>query len=207
MSNIITNINQDFQHSGERNSIDGIVIHSMAKYFNRDLLLQKPYNISPELVETLDEVVFAPDFLEFVGKHAKQSWLKGSADFFVERHGIGYRWGYDKKTWHAGKSEWGQWKYLNNNFAGPEILVGNAPFDHYGHFIDEINNNKDLFTEDMYQTLAAECNDLIQKHNILKENVVTHKQVAGDHIRGKGKGKPDPGNVFDFEYFKSLLLE
>jgi N-acetyl-anhydromuramyl-L-alanine amidase AmpD len=202
---VTTTISNDFQHSGPREKIDGIVIHSMAKYFNRDLLLQSPYNIPPELVETLDEVVFAPDFLEFVGKHAKQGWLKGSADFFVERHGIGYRWGYDKQTWHAGRSQWGNWINLNKNFAGIECLVGREPFEHYGHFISEINNNKDLFTDQMYETLANECNELIEKHGILHDNVVTHKMVAGDHVRGKGKGKQDLGEAFDWEYFKSLL--
>ena len=206
MNNPITTITQDFRHSGTREQIDGIIIHSMAKYLNRDILLQKPYSISPELVENLDEIMFGPDFLEFVGKHATVGYLKGSADFFVERHGIGYRWGYDKKTWHAGKSQWHNWINLNKNFAGLECLVGKDPFAHYGDFIHQINNNKELFTELMYQTLAEECNKLIEKHGILKENVVTHKMVAGDHIRGKGKGKQDPGDAFDWEYFTSLLI-
>ncbi|MEQ8548754.1 MAG: N-acetylmuramoyl-L-alanine amidase [Cyclobacteriaceae bacterium] len=198
-------LTNEFKHHGPRLQVDGIVIHSMAKYFHRFILREKPYNISSDLVSELPEIIFAPDFLEFVGKNAKQSWLKGSADSFIERHGIGYRYGYDKQTWHSGVSQWKNWKNLNKNFLGLELLLGDKPFNDYGHFINEINNNESLYTEPMYQTLAYECIRLMNVYNLDISNIVTHEMVAGDHIRGKGKGKQDPGRAFNWNYFISLL--
>jgi len=202
---IVQQLSNDFQDSGTRKKIDGIILHSIAKYFHRSILLDKPYCIAPDLVEMLDEVVFAPDFLEFVGKHARQSWLKGSADFFVDSAGKSYRYKYDRITWHAGVSRYRTWSSLNKNFAGLECMVGDEPFKHYGHFLSEINSNQWLFTEAMYLALAEECKELMKEHSFPSQNVVTHQQVAGDHIRGNGKGKQDPGAAFNFGYFKSLL--
>lgn len=201
----ITQIHNDFKHHGPREQIDGVVIHAMAKYFHRSLLLQQPYNISPSLVNELPEVVFAPDFLEFVGRHAPAGWLKGSADMFVERHGIGYRWGYDLQTWHAGKSEWKHWHNLNRNFAGIECLVGAVPFDDYGQFVRAMNQDTQLYTPEMYATLAHELRSLVNDHNLDLDNIVTHEMVAGDDVRGKGMGKPDCGRMFDLEGLKRMI--
>ena len=46
----------------------------------------------------------------------------------------------------------------------------------------------------------------MNKFNIGIDNVVRHSDCSGDHVRGKGKGKPDPGNAFDWEAFKSALV-
>lgn len=192
-------------HHGPRPQVDGILIHAMAKYFHRHILRDDPYNIPGHLIAELPEIIFAPDFLEFVGKHAKQSWLKGSADFFVERHGIGYRWGYGFQTWHAGNSQWKEWINLNKNFAGLECMVGDKPFNDYGEFLYAIDNDPSIYTPEMYATLAKECRDLMKEHQIPMINIVTHEMVAGDHIRGKGKGKQDPGKAFNWNYFISLL--
>ncbi|MEO9474122.1 MAG: N-acetylmuramoyl-L-alanine amidase [Cyclobacteriaceae bacterium] len=203
----ITTINNDFQHSGKRKHVDGIVIHSMAKYFHRDILRGHPYYLPDSIVDEFPDFIFAPDFLSIVGKWAKQPWLKGSADFFVERHGIGYEWGYDKITWHAGQSEWGEWNSLNKNFLGFECLVGEKPFKDYGEFLHSINTNKKLFTEEMYKTLAFKTIEQMVQHQIHIDNVITHKMCAGDHVRGKDAGKQDPGDVFDWPYFKRLLIK
>ena len=36
--------------------------------------------------------------------------------------------------------------------------------------------------------------------------VCRHSDCSGDHVRGKGKGKPDPGNGFDWDAFKQALV-
>lgn len=198
-------LENDFKHSGSRNHIDGVVLHSMAMWFNRDLLLQSPYNISKDLVYKLDKEVFAPDFLEFVGKYADKNYLKGSADAFIDDCGDIYEWRYDKKTWHAGKSEWDIWSNLNSNFMGIECMLGNRPFAHYGEFVNQINTNKELFSDQMYESLAYKVNELKKKYKFSKENIVTHKMVAGDHVRGIGKGKQDIGDAFDLGRFKKMI--
>ena len=36
--------------------------------------------------------------------------------------------------------------------------------------------------------------------------VCRHSDCSGDPVRGKGKGKPDPGNGFDWDAFKQALV-
>ena len=42
-------------------------------------------------------------------------------------------------------------------------------------------------------------------YDIPVENVVRHSDVSGDDIRGKGRGKKDPGSGFDWDAFKKAL--
>ena len=45
----------------------------------------------------------------------------------------------------------------------------------------------------------------MDKYNIPVENIVRHSDCSGDHVRGKGKGKVDPGSAFDWEAFQNAL--
>ena len=42
----------------------------------------------------------------------------------------------------------------------------------------------------------------MKKFNIPASRVVRHSDVSGDHVRGKGKGKTDPGSAFDWKAFQ-----
>ena len=45
----------------------------------------------------------------------------------------------------------------------------------------------------------------MDKYNIPVSKVVRHSDVSGDHVRGKGKGKTDPGSAFDWDAFLTAL--
>ena len=48
--------------------------------------------------------------------------------------------------------------------------------------------------------------DKMKKFNIPASRVVRHSDVSGDHVRGKGKGKVDPGNAFNWKAFQRALV-
>ena len=45
----------------------------------------------------------------------------------------------------------------------------------------------------------------MKQYNIPATAVVRHSDVSGDDVRGKGKGKTDPGSAFDWKKFKQKL--
>ena len=47
----------------------------------------------------------------------------------------------------------------------------------------------------------------MDKYGIPKSNVVRHSDVSGDKVRGKGKGKIDPGTAFDWGEFLENLVD
>ena len=46
----------------------------------------------------------------------------------------------------------------------------------------------------------------MKKYNIPASRVVRHSDVSGDHVRGKGKGKTDPGKAFNWKAFQKALV-
>jgi N-acetyl-anhydromuramyl-L-alanine amidase AmpD len=46
----------------------------------------------------------------------------------------------------------------------------------------------------------------MKEYNIPANAVVRHSDVSGDDVRGKGKGKTDPGSAFDWDRFKQQLV-
>ena len=50
------------------------------------------------------------------------------------------------------------------------------------------------------------CKYWMDKYNIPVENIIRHSDCSGDHVRGEGKGKTDPGSAFDWKRFKQLLV-
>ena len=47
---------------------------------------------------------------------------------------------------------------------------------------------------------------VVQKqYNISIDNIVRHSDCSGDHVRGVGKGKTDPGLALNWSDFKDAL--
>jgi len=104
---------------------------------------------------------------------------------------------------HAGKSIHGGLVGLNSHFLGFEILV---PGEHdWGTFSKAIET-KGTYTDGQFDTAVDVCKWWIKEYDIPLDNVVRHSDVSGDDVRGKGKGKTDPGSAFDWDAFKSALV-
>ena len=156
----------------------GIIVHSMAEYLKMD-----------------DGPMKAHDFLKSV-KLSVHGFIHPNGEYekMIETPG---------KAAHAGKSKWGDLEYLNSHFLGFELLV---PGEHdFGSFSKAIET-KGTYTEEQYQTALEVCKFWMDKYNIPAENVVRHSDCSGDHVRGKGKGKTDPGSAFNWTRFKNDLL-
>ena len=156
----------------------GIIVHSMAEYLKLD-----------------DGPKYAKDFLESVGL---------SVHGFIQPDGR-----YDKmldtpsKAFHAGKSVYGDLSGLNSHFLGFELLV---PGEHdFGTFSKAIET-PGTYTDAQFKTAVDVCKYWIDKYKIPVDAIVRHSDVSGDDVRGKGKGKTDPGSAFDWEAFKAALV-
>jgi len=157
----------------------GIIIHSMAEYLDLDG--------GPK---------YAKDFLKS---------LNLSVHGFIKPDGI-----YDSmvsspnKASHAGKSEWGEWRYLNGHFLGVELLVEGI---HTYSSFKKVINKGGTYSQEQFDSLIRVCKWWKVKYNIKSKNIVRHSDVSGDDIRGKGRGKIDPGSAFDWVKFKREIQE
>ena len=84
-------------------------------------------------------------------------------------------------AWHAGKSLWGKYKFLNKNSIGIEISNPGHQFN-YKKF-----SNKQIIA------LLRLSKFLIKKYNISQENILGHSDIAPDR-------KKDPGEKFPWKY-------
>ena len=84
-------------------------------------------------------------------------------------------------AWHAGKSSWSSYKYLNKNSIGIEIT-------NPGH---EFNYKK--FTKKQITSLLILSKFLIKKYKINLKNILGHSDVAPER-------KKDPGEKFPWQY-------
>ena len=156
----------------------GVIVHSMSEYLKLD-----------------DGPMYAHDFLKSIGL---------SVHGFVKPDGT-----YEKmvsspgKAFHAGKSEWNGLSGLNSHYLGFELLV---PGTHdFGTFSKAIET-EGTYTEEQMKTSVEVVKYWIDEYNIPIDNIVRHSDCSGDDVRGKGKGKTDPGSAFDWERFKQLLV-
>ena len=85
-------------------------------------------------------------------------------------------------AWHAGKSLWRNYKFLNNNSIGIEI---NNP----GH-----QHKYKKFSNKQISSLLRLSKFLIKKYKINSKNILGHSDIAPDR-------KKDPGEKFPWEYF------
>ena len=106
---------------------------------------------------------------------------KVSCHFLINQKGKVYRLVQDKRVaWHAGKSCWGNYKNLNKNSIGIELV-------NKGHRFGYSN-----FKKKQLLSLIKICKTLIKKYKISKKNIVGHSDVSP--LR-----KIDPGEKFPWD--------
>ena len=155
----------------------GIIVHSMSEY-----LMWK------------GKKLYAKDFLKELGL---------SVHGFIKPDGT-----YDKmisspaKAFHAGKSLHEGVSGLNSHYLGIELLVPGV--NDYGSFSKKINQ-KGTYSKAQFDTTVEVFKYWMKQYNIPASRVVRHSDVSGDHVRGKGKGKTDPGSAFDWDAFQKAL--
>jgi N-acetyl-anhydromuramyl-L-alanine amidase AmpD len=181
--------------SKRKDSILYLFPHTSAGYF---LIMIKPKGI---IVHSMAE------FLRHEGKkvtaHEFLKILKLSVHGFIHPNGE-----YERmiktpgRAAHAGKSIHENLSGLNSHFLGFELLV---PGEHdYGSFLKAIDT-PGTYTEEQFEQAVQVCKYWMKQYDIPVKNVVRHSDVSGDHVRGKGKGKKDPGSSFEWEKFVEAL--
>jgi hypothetical protein len=155
----------------------GIIVHSMT-----------------ELIEWEGETITARKLLENLGLsvHALVH-PDGTVEEIIPT---------SQKAAHAGKSEHRGLSNLNGFFLGYEVLVpGKNDFGGFSKKIQEPG----CYTDAQIEACVNLTRSWIEQYNILLKDVVRHSDVSGDHVRGEGKGKTDPGNGFPWDEFLSKL--
>ena len=156
----------------------GIILHSMSEYLMWE-----------------GKKLYAKDFLKKLGL---------SVHGFIKPDGT-----YDKmivspgKAFHAGKSLHEGLSGLNSYYLGVELLV--PGLNDYGTFSKKINQ-KGTYSQAQFNTTVQVFKYWMKQFNIPASRVVRHSDVSGDHVRGKGKGKTDPGSAFDWRAFQRALV-
>jgi len=104
-----------------------------------------------------------------------------SCHYLISRNGIIYRLVKENKiAWHAGKSQWGNFKNLNKNSIGIELV-------NKGHQFGYTN-----FTKKQLASLIKVTKKIIKKYKIKNRNIVGHSDIAP--LR-----KIDPGEKFPWK--------
>ena len=107
---------------------------------------------------------------------------KVSSHFLINQDGKVYRMIQDNQiAWHAGKSCWGNYKSLNKNSIGIELV-------NKGHRFGYTN-----FTKKQILSLVKICKTLIKRYKIKKKYIVGHSDIAP--LR-----KIDPGEKFPWKH-------
>ena len=118
----------------------------------------------------------------------KNNKSKVSCHFFINRKGLITQMVYENKVaWHAGKSKWKNFKNLNNNSIGIELV-------NKGHEFGYQNFSKIQIT-----SLINLCKNLKKKYSIKKENILGHSDIAP--LR-----KLDPGEKFPWKRLSKYEL-
>ena len=86
-------------------------------------------------------------------------------------------------AWHAGKSRWKNYKFLNKNSIGIEI--SNPGHDH----------NYKKFSKKQIQSIIKLSKILIKKYNINSKNILGHSDISPER-------KKDPGEKFPWKELK-----
>ena len=155
----------------------GIILHSMAEYLVYE-----------------GQKLYAKDFLKKL-KLSVHGFIKpdGTYDKMIETPG---------KAFHAGKSLHEGLSGLNSHYLGVELLVpGQHDFASFSKAIE----TPGTYTQAQFNQTLAVFKFWMNKYNIPASRVVRHSDVSGDHVRGAGKGKTDPGSAFDWEAFQKAL--
>jgi len=140
------------------------------------------------------KTLYAKDFLKKLGLSV-HGFIKpdGTYDKMIETPG---------KAFHAGKSLHEGISGLNSHFLGVELLVPGV--NNYAEFNKKINT-PGTYSQAQFDQTVKVFRFWMNKYNIPINNVVRHSDCSGDHVRGKNKGKTDPGSALDWEAFKTAL--
>lgn len=138
--------------------------------------------------------LYAKDFLKKLGLSV-HGFIKpdGTYDKMIES---------PNKAAHAGKSYWNGISGLNSHSLGIELLVEGV--NDFAGFNQKINT-PGTYTQAQFDKSVEVFSWWMKQYKIPVENVVRHSDCSGDPIRGKGKGKTDPGSAFDWEAFQNAL--
>lgn len=134
---------------------------------------KRPDGCSPKfIILHYTEMLFEDAIAKLCDKEAKVS-----AHYLIKKTGEIYNLVADEYTaWHAGVSYWNGITKLNDHSIGIEIdNMGNEPF-----------------TKEQMDSCITLCHSLMRQHNISRENVLGHSDIAPDR-------KLDPGIFFDWE--------
>ena len=139
--------------------------------------------------------MYAKDFLKSLGLSV-HGFIKpdGTYDKMIES---------PNKAFHAGKSLHEGLSGLNSHYLGVELLVPGV--NDFGSFSKKINQ-KGTYSQAQFDTTVKVFKFWMDKFDIPASRVVRHSDVSGDHVRGKGKGKTDPGSAFDWKAFQKALV-
>ena len=140
------------------------------------------------------KTLYAKDFLKKL-RLSVHGFIKpdGTYDKMIETPG---------KAFHAGKSLHEGLSGLNSHFLGVELLVEGV--NDYAGFNKKINT-PGTYSQAQFDQTVKVFKFWMDKYNIPVNNVVRHSDCSGDHVRGKNKGKTDPGSALDWDAFKSAL--
>ena len=106
---------------------------------------------------------------------------KVSCHYFIKRNGNVYSMVEDNKiAWHAGKSKWKNFKNLNENSIGIELVNKGHKFGY------------EKFSNEQIKKLINLCLYLKKKYKIKTSNIVGHSDIAP--LR-----KQDPGEKFPWQ--------
>lgn len=155
----------------------GIVMHSMSEFLVYE-----------------GKEMYAKDFLRKLGLSV-HGFIKpdGTYDKMIET---------PSRAAHAGKSIWGGISGLNSHYLGVELLVEGV--NDYGGFIKKINT-PGTYTQAQFDKAVEVFGWWKNQYQIPIDNIIRHSDCSGDHVRGKGKGKSDPGSAWDQEAFIAAL--
>ncbi len=121
-------------------------------------------------------------------KRLKNPKFKVSCHYLINRVGQVIQMVKDKNiAWHAGKSKWKNYKNLNDNSIGIELV-------NKGHKFGYQN-----FSKKQISSLIKLCKKLKKKYSIKKENILGHSDIAP--LR-----KSDPGEKFPWKKLSSYDL-
>lgn len=101
----------------------------------------------------------------------------------------------DHRANHAGHSKFGPLADLNWRFLGAEFLLpGEWLYD--PDFLREMGRGDVGFTDEQYEAGGELYAQWMEEYDFSRDRVVGHSVVAGDDVRGAGRGKKDPGVGF-----------
>lgn len=152
----------------------GIIIHGIGEYILGD------DKILYTSEEWLDKLGFSCNgFLNQDGTWSRYTEVLGKAH-------AGRAYDKDRDLWE-----------INSNYLGFELKVKNAT--RRPALNKQMNTNPNCYSNEQYKKLGQACCLLMKKYpSIERKYIKGHSEVSGDDIRGKGKGKTDPGNMFDW---------